>query len=427
MANPEMNEPHKKSKYLTLTYINIAVYATAISASIFLLLLILRAAVSAPFKDELQFSSLFRSTSQGQWPPLLELISAHNGHPYFILKSLFSFTILHHLPWTWMMFAQVPLIFISFLIAWKSIAPTDKNIAIITGITLALLIITPRQWENLYWSLQIAFALALVFSLYGFSQVQRYLYSLEKSHLYYALIALLLATISNGSGIIALSLACIVLFFTGPTNFSRRASAACLIVGVFIFSISLYLSSKKYAGSMHFSFYDGFSHVLIMLSNAWLSVENEPTKLATGSLFLIFLVFFVNQSIRKYQEYMFELLCIALSTILILGITISRLGAGINQPDAPRYVPLVIPAAIGCVLLIARGGHKRILFLCLAVSIFSFLSSATSEWKITPYRHNNLAEELHNLCTKGIISNADGSLYGDAESIANLQRVFCQQ
>lgn len=399
----------------------------SLALSSLLLALIARTAVSVPFQDELTFDRLFAALAANQAPSAVELLAAHNGHPYILLKLLISVTLKLNLPWTWMMYAQVPLLLVSFLIALSRVSFWSRFNGLLAAGALALLLLTPRQWENLYWSMQLAFPIFLTSSLAAFALTSRFAAENSLGHLLGAVLFSLIATISNGAGILSLLLTsgALLLFLRKKTHLLIVLSSTLLGVAAFIASQALAPRSGVGVGTL--PLVAAVEHALRMFSHAYSDFEGKRVfSIATGCVTFAIAIYCLWRAMREWPSTVFEILCVVLGSSLVLGVTYSRVSAGIFQPDAPRYLPLVAPVAIGCVLLLNRWGKTLLLCAAVALLLFGYLTSLKSEWLLSAARRANMIEAKAWLCIDGALHPAHNmKIVLSPTAIRNLQSLFC--
>jgi hypothetical protein len=390
-----------------------------------LALLIRRAGVPTPFQDELVFWPLYQSLVRNEFPPLTELIAAHNGHPYLLLKALISVTLLGGLPWTWMMYAQVVVLVLCALVA---VGARAGRVGIMASAIVITVVLSPRQWENLYWAMQLAFPLSLLFSLVAFSAVDNYARLTPNAQwAFVALVSGLAASVSNGAGIFALGLACVALMAVSDDLRVRAAAVLALVAGVALFVYAQALAPRSGVGSASIDLSRAIEHAVRMLAHQFLDASpGSPITLALGIAVALLIAYVVAIAAPAWRKYLFELLCIALSLLLIAGVTYSRVTAGIFQPDAPRYLPLLAPLTIGTALILDAIGRRALLVAMLAVVGVGYVAAVRAEWRISPHRQQNALAAHQELCVSGRvhpIHNMRLQLRGTA--LSDIRTLFC--
>lgn len=400
------------------------IIALAIACSTALLVLIARAAVNTPFVDEFQFGYLYNPIAHNELPALRDIVAAHNGHPYTILKSLLTLTLLLGIPWSALMYAQVPVLAATFLLVAKRLPAGTKAIGLIAVIGLAVTIITPRQWENLYWAMQFAFPLSLLFSLGAFHFASRYSSEGSTGTLAGALACSFIASLCNGAGIFACLLAAVALL---ANRQRQRPWHVGLIGGATLGTLALYLLSQglsptQAVGSKPLPLLATADHAVRMLASGVFDFsQSNPLGFATGALLALTVLWCVFHALKAWRDHTFELLCFAFGGILIAGVTYARLRAGIFQPDAPRYVPLVMPVVIGTILVLHKMGNRTLLAALVSLLCIGYGSSLFSEWRATPYRRDNLQQSQDSLCQQG----GTGGVSIPPGDVRSIQQLFC--
>lgn len=388
----------------------------------YLVALITRAAVDVPFKDEFLFAEIYSALADHRLPALGEILSAHNGHPYAALKLLIMGTLWAGLPWSWLMYGQVPLLLVGAFIAHAQ-AKKYGNPAI-AGLLAALVLISPRQWENLYWAMQISSAISTAAGLGAFYLAARYQEERKFAQLAGSLGLGLLASISMAAGFAAFAIVVAVLLVLRPP---RRES--WIVVSVGILGLGLYIAAMMMeyrvgVGGSDVSSILAVKHLLLMMSNgiAFFGQEEKFIAFSIGCLIVLLVAHSLWLGIRMLPTAVFELSCLAWGTGLIFAVTYSRLLMGIFQPDAPRYVPLVAPLIIGSGLILQRAGKRCLLYTMAVALALGWLQSAESEWRITPYRRENLMRALESLCAGRVLDNR---ISLNEDEIRDVQRFFC--
>lgn len=392
----------------------------AILLGLYLALLISRVAVSVPFQDELHFSHIYASVASDKFIAIHDLIAAHDGHPYLILKLLMMLTLSNGLPWTWLMYAQVPILMITFMITVKLLDNSGWSYWV-AMLAIALAIITPRQWENLYWGMQIAFSLSLLLGLSAFYCLQRYAENRYSSWLFGALAIGLLASVTAAQGFLAFLITLLGLITVRPSRKHFMALFLCGLGGIALFVASEILAVHAGTGKHMPEAISFGRHVARMFANA-IAYYGRHIEIGVlvGASVAALAACCSWIALKRYRQFMFELACIAWGVGLILVVSYARLSAGINQPDAPRYVPLVMPILIGNILVLARTRKHVVLAGIMAVVLLGYFQSALSEWRITPYRKANLSVLLHHVC-----SAEPGYEQLSSSNLHDIQQLFC--
>lgn len=363
-------------------------------------LLIVRAAFPTPFQDELTFNTLFAPLARREFPALSELVAAHNGHPYLLLKLIVAITILGGLPWAWMMYAQVGVLGVCALVVYLV---RRERLGSLAGAVVLLVLFSPRQWENFYWAMQLAFPMSLLFSLASFAAADRYAVSTHDPRwAYAALVSGLGASVSNGAGIFALGLASVAVMLVGRAARVRLAAVIALALGTGLFVYAQMLAPRSGVGGAPIDLARAVEHAVRMVAHQFVDAPSGSLgTLVLGVAGSFIITYAVMRAASAWRECLFELLCIVLSLLLIAGVTYSRITAGIFQPDASRYLPLLAPLTIGTVLLLDRWGRRAVLVGVLSLVVVGYVLALRSEWRISPHRQLNMLAAHQELCVNG--------------------------
>jgi hypothetical protein len=367
-----------------------------------LLLLIVRVAVSTPFQDELTLVNLYAPLAGGKLPPLSALIAAHNGHPLLIIKLLITITLRAGLPWSWMTYAQVPVLAGCLLVIFRRVTAGYFKARGLALLGVSLVLLSPRQWENLYWSMQLSVPLCLLASLTAFASTARFSESRDKRWLHWAMLLSIAASVSDAAGVFTLFLVAAALVVQKP------GMRAVIVVGIYMaVGGSLFLLSQLFAqqggiGSGDFQLARAAEHLTRMfaLQVADFSASSY-SPIVVGILAMFLAVYCLGRALTEWTNSLFEILCIVLGVVLIAVVTYARVTAGKFQPDAPRYLPLVAPISIGCLLLLYRWGNRLLLTASVIVLAAGYIASLRSEWRAGPSRRAMLTAAHSHLCAPG--------------------------
>jgi hypothetical protein len=404
------------------------------ATSVFLLILIARVAVNVPFSNEFDLVPLYRYIAERTLPPLTEILAGLIGHPLILLKALVFATLISGAPWTWMMYAQVPLLASSLLLIYQRIPDAATPLLrYATAGGLAMIVVTPRHWENLYMAMQIVTAIWLASSIAAFYFVQKYCCDGRTRWLTIALAFALIATVNTGAGIVSLIITLAGLVFARKVRSSRENLLITLaaILGIGTWAISLSLAPVGGVGGGRLPVDVAFAHALRMFAHSVIDLPlTNGGGIALGALTLALVAYCLWQGLRKWREVLFEVSCIGLGVALILGVTYGRVKMGLFQPEASRYVVLVIPITVGCALLFLRLHSRLLLAVLLITVLLGSLRSAYTEWGAAPYRRAALEDGYTALCKKGEAPAALPALLLHApltpEATRDVQSVFCR-
>lgn len=400
-----------------------AALLAALLMALYLIILITRAAVNVPFEDEFNFGSIYRAVLDGNIPPLKELLAAHNGHPYILLKLLIISTLNIQIPWSWMMYAQVPLLFGVFMLVYKQwIKSSNRHVLAILAV--ALIVLSPRQWENLYWAMQMMFAVTLATGVGAIYFLAKYQEEKKLSCLIAALILALIASMSTGAGLFIFLITLIGLISLRLSRTHLSLVAIFGLIGISIFAAAQLFAVESTGGVRQYLSWQLIKHVILMFANTIAFYEQNTNMIALmiGIAIMVLTVYCVWIAIRAFPATIFEASCLLWGLMLIAAVTYARVPLGIFQPDAPRYIPLVAPLIIGSSLILSRMKMQRVLALVVIGLMLGYMQTAVSEWKITPYRKNNLSGSLLSLCNDGIVDRAGLTIM----QVRDVQKIFCE-
>lgn len=393
----------------------------------FLLVLIRRAAVTVPFSDELHFNTLYGYLVNGSFPSITELLATHNGHPYLILKLIITAIFFLHLPWKILMYAQPLFLAWTFFIAVHAARLEMKSWRdILAYVALAVCIITPRIWEDLYWGMQLSAQMCLAFSLLSFSLVTEYVNNKSTKKLISVFMASFAAAMSAGAGIVVPPMIVAVVCFTPGERRRSHVMASCifLVLSSALTFLCFKLSTEPGVGEGPLQLGIAGDHILRMLAHLYCDFSIESTIALWLGLFTgLVLGYLALKFVYAWPRHLFPILCSLLGIGLIVMITYARVRAGLFQPNAPRYVPAVLPLSIGLLLLL-KSLDKKILFVFFAsISCIGFAHAAQHEWRVSPYRKMGLNQLKTDLCDH----HKSESSSNTAGQIADMHKLFCER
>lgn len=404
--------------------------AALLGAFLFLAVLVQRAAVSTPFKDEFFFGTLYQAALEGRLP-LGELFRPHNGHIYVLAKFAMWAVVRLGLPFDTLDWLQLPLLAGA---AWAFIAFARRHFELSTAGCLAAIavVLSPNQWANLYWAMEIAVALMLFFAMLAFERAGRYVQDGADRHALQAMGFALLAMCSQGAGmVVAVLVAAIVLV-------NRRSRLAPALAGADAALLVLLYAGSQALGPQE-------SSVPGLPAGAW--AGKVPGYLASyfGSVAIPAEAFGSRAAERMVGAAFFAataallwihrarlrpgapVLWIGVFAVLTAaGICVSRLSTGVNEPDAPRYFSMAGLGWLGLLCLGASAGRSRRSWqaLILCVVLFGYVSGATSEFTTSPYRKVYLQQRQDALCA----GRTEGLAFGAPEMVdlEPIRRSFCR-
>jgi hypothetical protein len=401
--------------------------ALPIVLTIYLLVLCRRAAVDVPFADEQQFSTLYAYVVNGNMPPITELLASHNGHPYLTLKLIMSGVLLLGLPWKLLMYAQPLLLAWCFYITVRCARLNlHKWQDLLTYIALALMIITPRIWEDLFWGMQISAQLCLAFTLLSFAATSGYIQTPSGRDLAISLGAACIASVSAGAGILVPPMVVATIFLSPTFRDTRHliASGIFLILSTGLTVLSFKLSAHPGMGQGALDGRTALDHAIRMFAHLYYSFR-EKSKLPpyVGIITFVVFCFTCARLLRKWPQHVFPLLCAALGCALIGMITYARVKAGIFQPDASRYVPDLLPLSIGLLLLLRSTNARILLIGVVSLACVGYVKAAAFEWHAGHDRKGYRNSIKIKLCQQ----NTAQFNYITPEQVRVMQTLYCKK
>lgn len=368
--------------------------------------LVARAGVSTPFKDEFEFWPVYAAALHGEFP-LGEILAPHNGHPYVTVKPLLWLSAYAAVPLTVWMFGSVLILALAARAAGLRVQGAGWR-GWLVGAAVVATVGTPRQWENLYWSMQLAFPLCILLLLLAMWRLERYESARRKRDGIAAVLYALLALLSHGAGPFVFGWTTLMLAWLDRR--SRRGVGWLLALGA---GIAIYLGLQAIAkGRPGLS--GGFpllrepfafaEHFLVMLANGiWVFSDGgrDAATLGLGVVLLLLCAWCLLRALRTGTRDHVAAGVFVFLFATALAITHSRLNLRIVQPDAPRYVTLAAPA-VAMALLVLQRIPVRAARVATAMLAAGLLLSAGAEfwqeWKRTPYRHVLLTRNHEALC-----------------------------
>lgn len=380
--------------------------------------LVWRAAVAAPFQDEFLFWPLFRGALRGEFD-LAEMVRPFNGHPYLTTKPIMWLAIRTGVPWSVLYYGSVLLVAACAAgcarLVWREgeAALPWRPGAVIVGILVAA---TPRQWENFYWGMQIAFPIWLGLSLTASVAAGHYGRTRRVGWALVCSAACLGALVSLGAGLVTL-LAIAGLLALGDEKGRRLGWLGLLVTGMAVWwtiaALAPPSSAPSVAARLTLLVRDplrAVEYLLMFLGNGVFGEEVRGLRVLTlvgGAVLLGLMGFALWEGGRALPRNVGPVALVLLTLGSAGGLLLSRYGVGIDQPNAPRYVPLVVPGVVGAVVVASRTGRRRGngsggvrvgLLLLGALSVLGYGAALRREWLTSPYRKANLAPAAVALC-----------------------------
>lgn len=423
----------KKSNSLIIT-------AGVMSIVCFILLglLLWRGAYPTPFKNEFYFVSLYNDALKGVLS-FDELFRPHNGHIYVLLKLLLWVVVYFRIDLRVLMYAQSIMISLTAgLIAYVVYRDRESRLGLVTAIIVALAVCSARQYENLYWAMQISYAAMMFFTVVAFVFTERFARNNNLGSAGIAMVLAFLAMLSVGAGIVSFVLVAIAIYMTSGSNRRTKAiSVVGTIVGLLVFILpqvsTLENIKNAQSDTTLLSVGNIAVYLLAFFANTIFSFSvrgDDLMSLALGILLLTVTLWLLIRLRHDWRNNLLPFLLVAFALATAILISVARLKNGIWQPNAPRYYPLALPLLIGAMLLLFRVGRlmffDRVIF---GVFLISMLTSSVYaylvEWKTTPYRLRSLSMAHISLCSGQTVGLAfDGDI--EQTNLDIMRRAFCK-
>jgi len=267
------------------------------------------------------------------------------------------------------------------------------------------LILSPCQWENLFWALEISVALMLFFSFAALERTACFAESGRLTHALQAMVLAFLAACSQGAGLGAALLVAILLFANGKGRQPR------LLLTLGIYGLALLLLYALTHWVVHTDLGQGPTGIAFaaiarqvpqylatyfgnVLRPSFVLPSDVPRTLAGTGLFVALAYIYVKGRSRALLSP--GSFFVAFGCMIGLGICLARLSGGIYQPDAPRYYSMASLAWLGLLCLSTEFAKWKSAFqygLLLLIG-FAYSKSLYVEYRIAPYRKANL-EKMH--------------------------------
>ncbi len=405
-------------------------FVIAAVVGVFLVGLLFRGAFPTPFSDEFYFYEIYLKARQGDFD-LQTMVQPHFGHVYVLLKSWFWAVVHYQLDWRVSMYAQAAFMVLTMaMVAHYSLVKTSSKIRLLLAVSAALALGSARQWENLYWALQISAASMFFFTIAAFYWVDRYAESQDGMQAILASICGLMALLSNGGGLASFVITMAALVVVCRKNSLRLIFAVIEIVFVALVFMYMLPSGGGAVGASLMSPGNFITYVLAFFANALFSFSergDDVYSLCLGAAVLGCTAYTIKISWNSRYEKVFAYLLIGFSLASCLMIAYARLKGGHWQPNASRYYTFALPLLLGNLLILGSSRSRVDLRLSLGLAgliIASFAQSYLVEWKTSPHRFAYSKEAHSNLCR----GSSSGLAFHDGLETTNiqvLQDVFC--
>jgi hypothetical protein len=403
-------------------------------ATAFLAVLVSRAAVSTPFEDEFYFGPLYQAALSGRLPALIDILRPHYGHIYIVLNLALWAIVYFHLPLAVLIWLQIPLLAGAALLLVVFLRrEVDASLAVC--IAALLLVLSPNQWEDLYWAMEISVALLLFFTMFAIERSSRFARSGEPRHAVQAMLCGFLAACSHGAG-----MASAVLLIPALLIHSRTARL-WVLAAVYAAALgALYLTTHAFLPGSDSSpaSPDALSALVRRLPRYWLvyfgsvafpaeTFSSAALRTCGGVVFAACLTWVLWRAPKRLLLPRNESYLLMLGAAIAVTIGFARLSGGVYQPDAPRYFPFASVAWIGLLCLASRTGHDGSWprNLLVAMILFGYFTGGWREFHAAPYRKANLRSNHAALCqmrSEGLAFHGD-LRWVDLETV---RRAFCR-
>ena len=395
-----------------------------------LVFLLARGAFPTPFSDEFYFHQIYLDAKNGNID-LNKIFEPHFGHIYVLLKSWLWLVIHYDIDWRVSMYIQTAFVALAVAFVSKySLFRDSKNINFLIALSVAFVLGSARQAENLYWAIQISAAAMILSSIMAFYFVERLSATQKNIYAGLAFVFASTALLSNGGGLVTFLITATAVF-----AISRRfyIKAICIVIGgLFVAGILSYMLPSKEAavGASLVSAKNIFYYFLAFFANSLFSFSergDDVYSLTTGAAVLILTTYTVISSWRQKEKNVFPYLLIFFSVASCVLIAYARLKGGIWQPNASRYYPFAAMILVGNMLVLGNEkgkSQKYIALVSFALISISFVQSYFIEWKISPHRYIYSKNAHFNLCSG---NNKGLAFHGDLRytNTTTLKDIFC--
>lgn len=396
-----------------------------------ILLYMLRAgAYPLLFSDEFYFSEIYADALNKEiiWH---RFWNVREDHFYVFLKMWFWLVVYLGLDWRVTMHLQVLLlVFTACAMVKYKYGMVEKPIGYFCCAVSILVFLSPRQWENIYWALQMSAALMLCFSIMAFIFVDLFAKNKKVRFLVGSVIFAILSIFSNGGGKITLAVVLIMLFI----SFFERLK---YYIDFHFMKISL-LSAVAFIAAMcilkNVEFSETIGYLLAFLANSVQDFSwdgNDALTKILGALIMALMISVLYKGDFWKKNNFFELSILLFGVISALAICYTRLGNGMYQAVASRYYNFSSMTVIGVIFLMDRNENWNIFakyssYFLMGIVIFSYSKSAVFEMKSAPNKKIFMRYSHEKLCSGEDISG----IYGGDKKYTDLnvvREIFCQE
>ena len=412
---------------------------TATMIGLSLTLLIARGSFPTPSFDEFYLYRLYFDAKNGDinlseiFKPHFTESTGESGHVYVLLHSWFWLIVHYGIDLRISMYMQVALVVVAILfISEYVLSRASKNIGLVVVLSVAFVLGSARQWENLYWAMQISAASMLLSSILAFYYVARHSETQRNTYAGIACIFALIALLSNGGGLVTFLITTIALIAVSKQRYVKTIGIFVCVVGAVVAGVVSYVLPPRQVcpGSSLVDVGNVFNYSLAFFSNALFSFSergDDIYSLLTATAVILVTVYAVTSSWSQKETNVFPYLFICFSVISCIVIAYTRLNCGIWQPNAPRYYPFVAMMLVGNMLILGDAKNKvqkHIVLIAFVLIAISFVYSYVVEWGISPYRYIYFKNAHVSLCS----GSTDGLAFRDNLRYTDttvMKEIFC--
>lgn len=442
--------PATKSAPASARAASVFIAAVCLALWLALTLLVTKGGFPTPYLDEFRFWRIYAGAKEGVLD-FRDFFELHNGaHLYAVLK-LWFWTVVHlGLDWRISMHVQVLFIVATAGMAMKyGTGAHPTRFSLLMGLTAALALSSARQYDNLYWAMQVSAAAMLLSSMLSFYHVARLHETQKIKHATLAFLFATLALLSSGGGAVTLPISTAAIFLASKNRRLKliALSAGCVVLAAYASLVArhpvmqLFILKLGVGGISDNSFLEAAKKLAIyfpqFFSNALHSFSlraDDTASLCSGTAVLALSAYTLFSSYRKGRCILpCLLICFALASCAAVATTRIALSA----PTESRYYPFAAALLAGNALALRRPENlwqKTVALLLAALTAASFLYNYGVQFKEAPQHKQNAREAHMHLCA-GKDKNNHQSLAWIADSptdlayadLETIRRIFCRE
>lgn len=384
-----------------------ACLSVILAGAAFLAVLVWRAAVSTPFEDEFYFGSLYRAALSGRAPPLNAVLLPHYGHIYILLNLALWAVVYFDLPLAALIWLQIPLLAGAALVLSRFMQ-REIGASLPVRIAALLLVLSPNQWEDLYWAMEVSVALLMFFTMLALERSACFVRTGEARYATQAMICGFLAACSQGAGIASavLILPLLLTRIKAAPPWVPAGIYAAALAALYVGTHALLPRSGAPLGSA-----DAWFALAQRLPAYWAlyfgtavfpaeTFDASQLRISAGIAFVVCAAWVLWHTPRGLLVLRGESFLLTLGAVIAVTIGVARVSGGVYQPDASRYFPFVSVAWIGVLCLTSRTTRdsRWVRHLLVAMILFGYFAGADREFHTAPYRKLNLRDNQAALC-----------------------------